>query len=127
MSACGFVRREYPDLADGALGVAAILDERAGRNGGGHDDAIALVADLRAGRERLALAVHLDDVLLDVAKLAALRIGGNGAQLRHCRAGDEYGDERESSHAIGGLEGKWWRIRDSNPGHTDYDSAALTS
>src|SRR3954463_10549457 len=25
------------------------------------------------------------------------------------------------------LEGKWWRIRDSNPGHTDYDSAALTS
>jgi hypothetical protein len=21
----------------------------------------------------------------------------------------------------------WWRIRDSNPGHTDYDSAALTS
>lgn len=22
---------------------------------------------------------------------------------------------------------KWWRFRDSNPGHPDYDSGALTS
>ncbi len=22
---------------------------------------------------------------------------------------------------------KWWRFRDSNPGHADYDSAALTN
>src|SRR5205814_2456341 len=127
MSASRFVRREYPDLAHCAVGVAAILDERAGRDGGGHDDAVRLVADLRARCEGFTLAVHLDDVLLDVAKLAALGIRGDGAQLRHCRAGDEYSDERERSHAIGGLEGKWWRIRDSNPGHTDYDSAALTS
>ena len=24
-------------------------------------------------------------------------------------------------------KGKWWRIRDLNPGPTDYDSAALTA
>ena len=24
-------------------------------------------------------------------------------------------------------EGIWWRCRDSNPGHADYDSAALTN
>src|SRR5947207_4868767 len=127
MSASRFVRREYPDLAHCAAGVAAILDERAGRNGGGHDDAVRLVADLRARREGFALAVHLDDVLLHVAEFAALGIRGEGAQLRHRRAGDKDSDERQNSHAIGGLEGKWWRIRDSNPGHTDYDSAALTS
>src|SRR5438270_13224628 len=127
MSACGFFRREDPDLAYCAVGVAAVLDERAGRNGGRHNDAVRLVADLRARRQRFTLAVHLDDVLLHVAKLAALRIRGDGPQLRHGRAGDEYSDERERSQLIGGLEGKWWRIRDSNPGHTDYDSAALTS
>src|SRR5262245_41779316 len=25
------------------------------------------------------------------------------------------------------IDGKWWRLRESNPGHADYDSAALTS
>jgi hypothetical protein len=30
-------------------------------------------------------------------------------------------------HAWATLESGWWRVRDLNPGPTDYDSAALTA
>ena len=36
----------------------------------------------------------------------------------------KYGNEKTTSEDV--VFNIWWRIRDSNPGHKDYDSSALT-
>ena len=104
-----------------------------GGHGGRHDQAVGL----RRGSARRArgarYAVDRHDRLLHVPDLAALRLPG---MLRSCalRARRERGKgrpERSGKPHLtilpAGKRGEWWRIRDSNPGHTDYDSAALTS
>src|SRR5206468_2210996 len=105
----------------------AVLHERSRRHCRGKDHEIRRVADLRAGSEPLALAVDLDDHLLDVAQGAAPGILGEGAQLRHRRGGATAKHCCRKKALDHRRREKWWRIRDSNPGHTDYDSAALTS
>ena len=50
--------------------------------------------------------------------------------MAHCRqttgkAASKFSDSREGAKL--GAERPKWRHRDSNPGHADYDSAALTN
>src|SRR5581483_5440827 len=118
----GFLRREQPDLAHHAVGIHDILGERSLGDRARHDDEIRRVADLRSGRELALRAVDGDGHAAHVPHLAARRIGRNRAQLA------ERGSCGERKEDDGGVSGKghgkkWWRIRDSNPGHTDYDSA----
>src|SRR6185295_5063169 len=125
-----FLRRQDPDACYLALRVGQVLDAYAGGHGGGKHDHVAAIADLRAGRKQRSLAVDLDGHPLDVAHRGAFRIRGDRAELRQRSGGGEGendGGKQDTQHGTSVPKRKWWRIRDSNPGQTDYDSAALTS
>jgi hypothetical protein len=93
--------------------------------GGGQNQAVIGIANLRAGRKLLRLAVELDRHRFEVADGSEPGLLRDRAQLR--RGGGAPGGEKSGEEDSHRRKGKWWRIRDSNPGHTDYDSAALTS
>ena len=83
--------------------------------------------DLRkAGEELIAAALDL----FHVAACLPTSLGSRGTSGVTPGCCTWALNERFADEAVFGdsdLQNFWWRIRDSNPGHTDYDSAALTS
>src|SRR5262245_39420556 len=122
-----FLGREEPYRLHQAVRVELVLDPRAGGNRARQHDAVVAVADLHALREAALRTVDLHDHLLHVADLAPHGVLRNSAQLRPRRGAGEQQEQQGEARHRHGEAGQWWRIRDSNPGHTDYDSAALTS
>src|SRR5882672_766805 len=130
------VGREQPRAKDLTVGVQRVVRPRAAlRDGGRDDDQVQLIANLRTGREPRRPLVDRDRHPVEMAYDAAvgLRRNRRGAELRQgrrsqqCRQeGEVRGEANDHAPAAAG-KGKWWRIRDSNPGPADYDSVALTS
>ena len=114
--------RQQPDLAHLPARVQLVADPAVRGQVVGRDRRVRRRDDAGAGRQPHRLAVDGD-----VRQLAGTHRADVGTVLKAVggTAGGEHSNDDEGKEAAHRSGDVWWRIRDSNPGHKDYDSSAL--